>query len=114
MALADRAAEEVFFGRVTTGAPDDLRRVTQLVYSTIQVYGMNEKVGQLAFPQQEGGSPADKPYSDSTAEAMDDEARAIVDFAYTRVQFLSFASTRMMSIESPSYCWKKRPLRTMT
>jgi AFG3 family protein len=82
MALAGRAAEEVFFGRVTTGASDDLRRVTQLVYSTIQVYGMNEKVGQLAFPQQEGGSPGDKPYSDSTAEAMDDEARAIVDSAY--------------------------------
>jgi AFG3 family protein len=82
MALAGRAAEEVFFGRVTTGASDDLRRVTQLVYSTIQVYGMNEKVGQLAFPQQEGGSPGDKPYSDSTAEAMDDEARSIVDEAY--------------------------------
>jgi AFG3 family protein len=82
MALAGRAAEEVFFGGVTTGASDDLRRVTQLVYSTIQVYGMNEKVGQLAFPKSEGGGPGDKPYSDSTAEAMDDEARRIVDTAY--------------------------------
>ena len=85
MALAGRAAEEVFFGRVTTGASDDLRRVTQLVYSTIKDYGMNSKVGQLSFPdndQQNFGG--DKPYSDSTAEAMDDEARSIVDAAYEK------------------------------
>ena len=82
--LAGRAAEEVFFGRVTTGASDDLKRVTQMVYSTIQTYGMNSRVGQLAYPQNEDGMPGDKPYSDSTAEAMDDEARAMVDAAYER------------------------------
>merc|ERR1712071_496644 len=83
MTLAGRAAEEVFFGRVTTGASDDLRRVTQLVYSTIQLYGMNSRVGQLAFPkdQNEMGM-SDKPYSDATAEAMDEEARSVVDEAY--------------------------------
>lgn len=84
MALAGRAAEEVFFGDVTTGASDDLRRVTQLVYSTIQTYGMNSNVGQLAYPQNSDGMPGDKPYSDATAEAMDVEARAIVDAAYDR------------------------------
>eukprot|EP00535_Pseudo-nitzschia_heimii_P011156 CAMPEP_0197195550 /NCGR_PEP_ID=MMETSP1423-20130617/31352_1 /TAXON_ID=476441 /ORGANISM="Pseudo-nitzschia heimii, Strain UNC1101" /LENGTH=920 /DNA_ID=CAMNT_0042649209 /DNA_START=61 /DNA_END=2823 /DNA_ORIENTATION=+ len=82
--LAGRAAEDVFFGRVTTGASDDLKRVTQMVYSTIQTYGMNSRVGQLAYPQNDDGMPGDKPYSDSTAEAMDDEARAIVDAAYKR------------------------------
>ncbi len=82
--LAGRAAEDVFFGRVTTGASDDLKRVTQMVYSTIQTYGMNSRVGQLAYPQNEDGMPGDKPYSDSTAEAMDDEARAMVDAAYQR------------------------------
>jgi len=82
--LAGRAAEDVFFGRVTTGASDDLKRVTQMVYSTIQTYGMNSRVGQLAYPQNEDGMPGDKPYSDSTAEAMDDEARAMVDAAYER------------------------------
>jgi AFG3 family protein len=84
MALAGRAAEEVFFGRVTTGASDDLRRVTQLVYSTIQTYGMNANIGQLVYPQDNDGMPGDKPYSDATAEAMDEEARAIVDAAYAR------------------------------
>jgi len=84
MALAGRAAEDVFFGRVTTGASDDLKRVTQLVYSTIQTYGMNSKIGQLVYPQENDGMPGDKPYSDATAEAMDEEARAIVDAAYAR------------------------------
>jgi AFG3 family protein len=83
-ALAGRAAEDVIFGRVTTGASDDLKRVTQLVYSMIQTYGMNSRVGQLAYQKKDDGMPGDKPYSDSTAEAMDDEARAIVDAAYTR------------------------------
>ena len=82
MALAGRAAEEVFFGRVTTGASDDLRRVTGLIYSTIQVYGMNSRVGQLAFPRDPNEMGEQKPYSDATAEAMDEEARNIVDTAY--------------------------------
>lgn len=84
MALAGRAAEEVFFGNVTTGASDDLRRVTQMVYSTIKDYGMNSRVGQLSFPRNESGMPADKPYSDATAQAIDEEARSIVDAAYQR------------------------------
>merc|ERR1719223_1041851 len=82
MALAGRAAEEVFFGGVTTGASDDLRRVTQLVYSTIRDYGMNGRVGQLAFPKDPNDMSGEKPYSDATAEAMDEEARTIVDEAY--------------------------------
>ena len=84
MALAGRAAEQVFFGRVTTGASNDLQKVTNIVYSTIQEYGMNNKVGQLAFPKDPNAGPGDKPYSDSTAEAMDEEARRIVDEAYER------------------------------
>eukprot|EP00577_Skeletonema_sp_RCC1716_P003515 CAMPEP_0113427880 /NCGR_PEP_ID=MMETSP0013_2-20120614/31552_1 /TAXON_ID=2843 ORGANISM="Skeletonema costatum, Strain 1716" /NCGR_SAMPLE_ID=MMETSP0013_2 /ASSEMBLY_ACC=CAM_ASM_000158 /LENGTH=1000 /DNA_ID=CAMNT_0000316365 /DNA_START=29 /DNA_END=3031 /DNA_ORIENTATION=+ /assembly_acc=CAM_ASM_000158 len=84
MALAGRAAEEVFFGRVTTGASDDLKRVTQLVYSTIQVYGMNSRVGQLAFPKDPNDFSGEKPYSDATAEAMDEEARNIVENAYAK------------------------------
>jgi AFG3 family protein len=84
MALAGRASEQVFFGRVTTGASDDLRRVTDIVYSMIHTYGMNSRVGQLAFPRNDNGMPGDKPYSDATAEAMDEEARSIVDAAYQR------------------------------
>jgi AFG3 family protein len=84
MALAGRAAEQVFFGRVTTGASDDLRRVTQIVYSMIKDFGMNSRVGQLSFPKDDSGMPTEKRYSDSFAEAMDEEARSIVDAAYQR------------------------------
>lgn len=84
MALAGRAAEEVNFGCVTTGASDDLRRVTQIVYQMVQVYGMNDKIGQLAFPREDGQWPQDRMYSDKTAEVMDAEVRTIVADAYER------------------------------
>lgn len=83
MALAGRAAEDVFFGRVTTGASDDLKRVTEIAYGMIMTYGMNARVGQLAFSRDETG-PGDKPYAEATQEAMDEEARAMVDEAYQR------------------------------
>jgi AFG3 family protein len=84
MALAGRAAEEIFFGRVTTGASDDLRRVTGLVYSTIQLYGMNSRLGQLSFPKDPNAYFDERPYSEKTAKAMDEEARNIVNEAYQR------------------------------
>jgi AFG3 family protein len=84
MALAGRAAEEIFFGGVTTGASDDLRRVTDLVYSTIQLYGMNPRLGQLAFPKDPNAMFDERPYSEKTAKAMDEEAKQIVDEAYQR------------------------------
>jgi AFG3 family protein len=84
MALAGRAAEEIFFGKVTTGASDDLRRVSQLVYSMIQLYGMNSRLGQLSFPRDPNAFFEDRPYSEKTAKAMDEEARAMVDGAYKR------------------------------
>jgi AFG3 family protein len=84
MALAGRAAEEIFFGGVTTGASDDLRRVTEMVYSTIQLYGMNPRLGQLAFPKDPNAMFDERPYSEKTAKAMDEEAKRIVDEAYQR------------------------------
>lgn len=84
MALAGRAAEEIFFGGVTTGASDDLKRVTQMVYSTIQLYGMNNRLGQLSFPKDPNAMWDERRYSEKTAKAMDEEAKDIVDKAYER------------------------------
>jgi AFG3 family protein len=86
MALAGRASEQVNFGKYTTGASDDLRRVTQIVYQMVQVYGMNERVGQVAFPREDsgGGYPSERMYSNATAEVMDQEVRDIVSEAYER------------------------------
>jgi AFG3 family protein len=84
MALAGRAAEQIFFGGVTTGASDDLRRVTDMVYSTIQLYGMNSRLGQLAYPKDPNAMIDERQYSEKTAKAMDEEAKRIVDEAYQR------------------------------
>lgn len=97
MALAGRAAEEIFFGRVTTGASDDLKRVTQLVYSTIQLYGMNSRLGQLSFPKDPNAMFEDRPYSEKTAKAMDEEAKTVVDAMYQRT--LELLRTRKDDVE---------------
>lgn len=69
MALAGRAAEQVNFGKVTSGAADDLRRVTQIVYQMVQVYGMNSSIGQVSFPQDNQSQfGQERMYSEATAE----------------------------------------------
>lgn len=84
MTLGGRAAEDIFFGKISTGAQNDLQQVTKLSYAMVTVYGMNEKVGNLSFydPQQE--STFTKPYSDDTGKLIDDEVRILVDSAYKR------------------------------
>ena len=88
MTLGGRAAEEIFFGKISTGAQNDLQQVTRLSYAMVTVYGMNEKVGNLSFydPQQE--STFTKPYSDDTGKLIDVEVRALVDSAYRRTREL--------------------------
>mmetsp|Transcript_52518 Transcript_52518/g.137671 ORF Transcript_52518/g.137671 Transcript_52518/m.137671 type:complete len:348 (-) Transcript_52518:856-1899(-) len=66
MALGGRVAEEIVFGRITTGAADDLDRVTKLAYSQITLYGMNEKIGTLSFQQDR--QEFNRPYSEATAQ----------------------------------------------
>ena len=85
MALGGRASEFLNFdGTITTGASDDLRRVTEMGYSMVRLYGMNESIGQLSFPKSEGEMFPDRLYSEATAEKMDKEVREIVDGAYQR------------------------------
>jgi len=84
MTLGGRAAEEIIFGKITTGAQNDLQKVTQTAYSMVSIYGMNEKVGQLSFHAPEGSNQFVKPYSDETATLIDSEVRTIVEKAYVR------------------------------
>lgn len=73
MTLGGRAAEEVIIGKVSTGAQNDLEKVTKIAYAKVTIYGMNEKIGLLSFPPDE--NRLDKPYSQDTAKMMDEEAR---------------------------------------
>lgn len=85
MMLGGRVSEQIFFGKVTTGAQDDLRKVTQTAYSQVVMFGMNEKVGQLSFDMNQQGDMAfTKPYSEATAQLIDEEVRTIVQDAYQR------------------------------
>lgn len=87
MTLGGRAAEEVVFGKISTGAQNDLDQITKIAYSMVSVFGMNEKVGNVSFH----GLSQDqfqKPYSDYTSRLIDDEVRSIIDQQYERAQTL--------------------------
>ncbi|XP_044733109.1 AFG3-like protein 2 [Chrysoperla carnea] len=89
MALGGRVSEELFFGRITTGAQDDLKKVTQSAYAQVVHYGMNTKVGNVSFDMpQPGEMVLEKPYSESTAQLIDSEVRALINNAYTRTKDL--------------------------
>tara|TARA_B100000886_G_scaffold150149_1_gene102084 strand:- start:959 stop:2977 length:2019 start_codon:yes stop_codon:yes gene_type:complete len=89
MALGGRAAEEIIFGKISTGALSDLERITKMAYSIVSVYGMNKNIGNLSFfDSKQSDYNFTKPYSDSTAEKIDQEVKRIIDNAYKRTKNL--------------------------
>ncbi len=84
MTLGGRASEQIFFGKISTGASNDLQQITRIAYSMITVYGMNDKVGNVSFydPAQENAFT--KPYSEETGKLIDNEVRLLIDKAYKR------------------------------
>lgn len=85
--LGGRAAEEVFFGTASTGALNDLERVTKQAYAMVAYYGMGENLPNLSFYDSTGqANYFTKPYSDTTAELIDKEAKRIVAEQYNRAK----------------------------
>jgi cell division protease FtsH len=88
MTLGGRASEDIFFGKISTGAQNDLQQITKMAYAMVTVYGMNDKVGNVSFydPQQENSFT--KPYSEETSKLIDQEVRKLIDEAYERTKQL--------------------------
>ncbi len=84
--LGGRIAEEITFGKISTGALNDLERVTRQAYAMVTYFGMSDKVGNISFYDSTGQSEYsfNKPYSERTSEMIDTEAKAIIDFAYKK------------------------------
>ena len=85
MALGGRAAEEIKFSKISTGALSDLERITKMAYSIVSVYGMNGKLGNVSFyDSKQSEYNFNKPYSDATAELIDEEVKKLISNAYKR------------------------------
>ncbi|GLU51918.1 ATP-dependent zinc metalloprotease FtsH [Dyadobacter frigoris] len=89
MTLGGRAAEDVIFGKISTGALSDLERVTKVAYSMVTMYGMNDRIGNVSYYDSKQSDYAfTKPYSESTSQAIDEEVRKLIEQAYQFVKNL--------------------------
>lgn len=88
MTLGGRASEDIFFGKISTGASNDLQQITRIAYSMITVYGMNDKLGNISYYDPNQEQTFTKPYSEKTAEMIDNEVRLLIDSAYLRTKAL--------------------------
>jgi ATP-dependent metalloprotease FtsH len=87
-ALGGRAAEDIVFNRISTGALNDLEKVTKQAYAMVVYFGLNKKVGNVSYYDSSGQSEYafTKPYSEKTAEIIDQEVSALVESAYQRAK----------------------------
>lgn len=83
-ALGGRAAEQLIFGRISTGALSDLEKVTKQAYAMVSMYGLNDKIGNISFYDSQGRDSFTKPYSDQTARIIDEEVSKLIEAQYQR------------------------------
>lgn len=86
--LGGRAAEEIVFGKISTGALSDLEKVTKQAYAMVSIYGLNDKIGNLSYYDSTGQSEFSfgKPYSEKTAQTIDEEVSKMVEWAYNKAK----------------------------
>lgn len=83
-ALGGRAAEQITFGKISTGALSDLEKVTKQAYAMVSIYGLNERIGNISYYDPQGNNSFVKPYSEDTAKAIDEEVSKMVEAQYQR------------------------------
>lgn len=86
--LGGRAAEEIIFGEISTGAQNDLEKVTKQAYAMISIYGMSKEVGNISYYDSTGSSDYSfsKPYSEKTAQKIDEEVKKMIENSYERAK----------------------------
>jgi AFG3 family protein len=87
-ALGGRAAEELVFKRISSGAQNDLEKITKQAYAMVSIFGMSERVGTVSFYDSTGQTDYtfSKPYSEKTAELIDEEVKILIDSQYVRAK----------------------------
>ncbi len=83
-ALGGRAAEQLMFGKISTGALSDLEKVTKQAYAMVSIYGLNDRVGNISFYDSQGRDSFVKPYSEETARIIDEEVSKLIEAQYQR------------------------------
>ncbi|WP_262247506.1 ATP-dependent zinc metalloprotease FtsH [Parapedobacter soli] len=87
MTMGGRVAEDITFGKISTGAQNDLERITKLAYAMVAVYGMNDRVGNVSFNDNQEHQ-FQRPYSEKTAELIDEEVRKLIADIYGKTKQL--------------------------
>ena len=88
MTMGGRVAEDLVFGKISTGAQNDLERITKLSYAMVTIYGMNKTIGNVSFHDPQNEYNFNKPYSEKTSEMIDNEVRTLISEVYERTKDL--------------------------
>jgi ATP-dependent metalloprotease FtsH len=87
--LGGRAAEEIIFGKISTGALSDLEKVTKQAYAMVTFYGLNDKIGNVSYYDTQGSDYTfSKPYSERTAQTIDEEVHKMIEAMYVKTKEL--------------------------
>ena len=98
-ALGGRAAEELIFGKISTGALSDLEKVTKQAYAMVSIYGLNKRIGNISYYDSQGRDSFTKPYSDETARVIDEEVSKIIEEQYQRaLQILTDNKDKLITL----------------
>jgi ATP-dependent metalloprotease FtsH len=98
-ALGGRAAEQIMFGKISTGALSDLEKVTKQAHAMVTVYGLNERIGNISYYDSGGETSFTKPYSEATARIIDEEVSKIIEKAYVKaMEILSENKSKLVEV----------------
>jgi cell division protease FtsH len=107
--LGGRASEEVVFGKISTGALSDLEKVTKQAYAMISLYGLNDKIGNISYYDSQGNNEYGftKPYSERTAQTIDEEVSKLIESQYQRAKTILTENKHLLTALAESLIEKE-------